>query len=80
LFDWLDKEWLWLILWFFPADSISASIQSSRQTSAAEMVCGHGREAEETYLTRPDQRGFATETQNVQLFGVERHENCLQEV
>lgn len=61
----------------YVVDSVLAALQPSRKVTPAEMVRGYGREAEEEVIARADQRCPSTQAQNVQLLGMERHEDCI---
>lgn len=65
---------------FSSADAVHASVQPAGKAASAEMVCASVRQGEEENLPRPGPDYSGPQAQDVQLSGVERSENCIQEV
>lgn len=70
----------WLEAELPPADAVHAAVQPPGKAAVTEMVCASVWQGEEEDLQRsgPDHTG--QEAQDVQLPGVERPQDCVQEV
>ncbi len=61
-------------------DAVHAFVQSSRKVAITEVVCGPPRQNEEEDHSGTDNCYIGAETQDVQLYRVERSQNCVQTV
>lgn len=62
------------------ADVVYVTVQSSGKVTSTEMVCRSSGQGEEEDHTRINHYHFGKKAENVLLLGMERLQNCLQEV